>query len=184
MITTNIDGSYSGTNQLFDLLSLISNPDAYSKKLKELQASIDEQKKFVELVGPASEIIALREKAKKDSQTKAQELSDAKEQAANILNDAKVVASGILSDASANAKQIIAEADAKKDEITNALSQTQASLEAAKTAEAAAKAAQNAADVKAKEIAEALAAASAAQAEANAVKANVLAKHEEFLKSI
>ena len=184
MITTNIDGSSNGANQLFDLLSLISNPDAYTKKLKELQASIDEQKKFVALVGPASEIIALREKAKEDSQAKVQELADAKEQASVILNDAKVVASGILSDAATKAEQILAEANTKKDEITNTLSETKAALAAAKTAEAAAKASQATVDAKAKEIENALSSASAAQEEAYAIKAKVLAKHEEFLKSL
>ena len=184
MITTNIDGSSGSANQLFDLLSLISNPDAYSKKLKELQASIDEQKKFVELVGPASEIIALREKAKEDNESKAQALSDAKEKATSILSEAKVAASGILSDAAARAEQILAEANAKKDEITNTLSETKASLAAAKTAEAAAKTSQATANAKAKELSDILEATEKAKAEAEEAKAALLSKHQEFIQSL
>ena len=51
MIGSSIDGSSS--NQLFDLLKVVANPEVYSEKVKSLEDAIAENKKYVELVAPA-----------------------------------------------------------------------------------------------------------------------------------
>lgn len=100
-ISTDITGNVvNSTNQLFDLLALVSNPTQYEAKLKALQDATEEYKKHVALVGPASEILQIREgmdAARKDldeliaaKQKEAEdELSSAKEQAQGILASSK-----------------------------------------------------------------------------------------------
>lgn len=114
-ITTNIDGSSGNSNQLLELLSVVSNPKVYEAKVKALQEATDENKKYVELVGPASEILALREKAKQDAEEAERLLSEAKSQASNAISQSKVQAKEIVEDAKAEAEQIKQHAEALAD---------------------------------------------------------------------
>ena len=57
MISNNIDGSSGSSSQLFDLLSLISNPDAYSKKLKELNDFSVYEIENSEIVEPVKQLV-------------------------------------------------------------------------------------------------------------------------------
>ena len=114
-ISTNIDGSSGASNQLFDLLTVVSNPQAYQAKLKALGDATAENKKFVELVGPASDIVALKEKAKADA-----------DEAATALSEANSKAQTVVADAAKKAKDTISEAQKKAEEVTSAASNTRA----------------------------------------------------------
>lgn len=65
-IATDITGgSSSGANQLMEMLSLISDAKQYETKLKALQEATEVHRKHISLVGPADEILRLRDDAAK-----------------------------------------------------------------------------------------------------------------------
>ena len=67
MIANNIDGSSGNSSQVLDLLALVAaDPKVYQSKLKELQDAADRNQKYVEAIGPASDIIILRQQAQAD----------------------------------------------------------------------------------------------------------------------
>ena len=111
MISTDITGNNTGASQLLDLLSLVSNPQVYEAKVKTLQELTEKNQKYVEAVGPASEIIELRKKAAEDREAAAKELSDAKAECARVVSDAKKKAEDITKNATAEAKDKKATAD-------------------------------------------------------------------------
>jgi hypothetical protein len=104
MIGSSIDGSSS--NQLFDLLKVVANPEVYSEKVKSLEDAIAENKKYVELVAPASEIIALREQLLADKAVMVQELEKVRSEAVQAREEAKAQAKIVVADANASAAKI------------------------------------------------------------------------------
>lgn len=184
MIATNIDGSaVGGSNQLLDLLTLVANPDAYAQKVNALEGLIAKNKEYVELVGPASDILALREEVRAD-----------KLSAKKIVADAKSKADAIIAKAEAEAKETAAAARAAADVL---IAETEAANIAAKAnaadAIAAEKAAKSAATQSKKLSAELQARvaeaalekdmATAAVVDAEQVKKDILAKHQAFIDS-
>jgi chromosome segregation ATPase len=181
MIATSIDGSNS-TVEL--LTTLLADPTVYADKLKALTEATAENKKYVDLVGPASEIVAIRAQADADRAASAKALADAKTEASNIVTEAKVDAAGILADAQGQADTLVAQAKAQKDQSTAVLSQAEISLADVKRAESEAKAATAAANAQAQSLATAQAAAEALQAEVAETKAALLAKTQAFIEGL
>jgi F0F1-type ATP synthase membrane subunit b/b' len=184
MVITNIDGASNSANQFFDLLSLVSNPDAYSKKLQELQDATAEHKKYVEAVCPIADIIRVKSEADED-----------KKAAKNALNDANAKAQEIVDVANSRAKDIVDVANSKAKDITDAAQLLEA------TSKALMSAAQQASDVAAKaqvkadsdilaaqakstELDKAIADAEAAKKDAENTKALILAKHKAIIESL
>ena len=156
-ISTNIDGSSGASSQLFDLLTVVSNPQAYQAKLKALEDATAESKKFVELVAPASEIIALKEKSKADAQEAADVLSEAKSKAQTVVADANRKAKDIVSEAQSEAEEAISGAAIVRAEADKLLTQAKAELAAAQKAKADAEQARASAESKAQELEQAIA---------------------------
>jgi len=181
MIATSIDGS----NSTLDLLStLLADPTVYADKLKALTEATAENKKYVDLVGPASEIVAIRAQADADRAAAAKAVADARTEASNIVTEAKVYAAEILADVQGQADTLVAQAKAQKDQSTAVLSQAEISLADVKRAEAEAKAATAAANAQAQSLATAQAAAEALQAEVAETKAALLAKTQAFIEGL
>lgn len=181
MIASSIDGS----NSTLDLLStLLADPTVYADKLKALTEATAENKKYVELVGPASEILANRAQAELDRAAATQAVADAKTLSMSIVGDAQADAAGILADAQGQADTLIAQAKAQKDESDAVLAQSKASLADVKRAEAEAKAATTAANAQAQSLATAQAATEALQAEVADIKAALLAKTQAFIQGL
>ena len=181
MIASSIDGS----NSTLDLLStLLADPTVYADKLKALTEATAENKKYVELVGPVSEIVAIRAQADVDRAAAAQAVADAKVQADSIVGCAHADAAGILADAQGQADTLIAQAKAQKDESDAVLSQAKASLADVKRAESEAKAATAAAKVQSDNLAAVQAATEALQAEVSDTKAALLAKTKAFIEGL
>jgi chromosome segregation ATPase len=99
MIATDITGSSNGASQLLDLLSLVANPKVYEAKIKSLQDATELNRKYVEAVGPANEILDLRDKAKADRAAAASELEAAKASAGEAAANAKKAASDVTKNA-------------------------------------------------------------------------------------
>jgi cell division septum initiation protein DivIVA len=183
-ITNNIDGSSGSSNQLLELLSVVSNPKVYEAKVKSLQEATDENKKYVELVGPASEIIELREKAKADAAKAEKLLEDAKAQALQIVNDGQRKSDGLVSEAKAQAQKLKNEADglievAKQKSADASLAETKANaakVELEKTLVAVEKQLAEAEDAKK--------AALEAERKFNKAYDNIIAKHKAFIESL
>jgi hypothetical protein len=184
MISTNIDGSIPGSNTLADLLALIADPKAYASKLAELEKATAENKKYVALIGPASEIDKLRSEAALDRENAAAATAFAKSFAATTVDEAKAEAATIIAKAKDKAADIIADtkaanAEAKKLKVslTDALEDAKASKgEAdAKIAEAAVSASE--ANAKAEELAK-------AAVDLAAEKDAIAARHKQFIESL
>jgi len=181
MIATSIDGS----NSTLDLLStLLADPTVYADKLKALTEATAENKKYVDLVGPASEILATRAHAELDRAAAAQAVVDAKAQADSIVGGAHADAAAILADAQGQAETLIAQAKAQKNESDAVLAQSKASLADVKRAESEAKAAAAAANAQTQSLAAAQAATEALQAEVAETKAALLAKTRAFIEGL
>ena len=181
MIATSIDGS----NSTLDLLStLLADPTVYADKLKALTEATAENKKYVDLVGPVSEIVAIRAQTDADRAAAVKVVADAKAQADSIVGDAQADAAAILADAQGQADTLIAQAKAQKDQSTAVLSQAEISLADVKRAEAEAKAATAAAKAQADSLAAAQSATEALQAEVAETKAALLAKTQAFVEGL
>lgn len=182
-ISTSITGG-SASNQLMDLLAVVANPDVYKAKLDALEAATEENKKYVEAIGPASEVVALREQAKV-LRAEAESYKKATiEQADANLVEAKSQAASIVSDAQAKAKAILEEASANKAKADASLGEVKAALQSAKTSQEKAEAAQAAANAQSIELAKTQAEADKTLAEAAALKASIIAKQEAFIKGL
>lgn len=95
MISNNIDGSIGGATQLFDLLTVVSNPAAYTQKLEALQKATAEHRTYVEALAPAHEIYALRDQTAADRAEAAVVLTTAKSDAAASKAAAKQAADSV-----------------------------------------------------------------------------------------
>lgn len=184
MISSSITGSVGGSNQLFELLSLVSDPEAYAEKVRALEEATAENKKYVELVAPASDIISLREKAQIDRKDAAYELAEAQRKAEEIINAAKQEAAEIkasahrfANDTKAIAENMLSDVSAKKSELDraekeakNAMAENKRSTTILRKATEEAKAAKDAAD--------------AARSDYEAIKNEIIAKHRAFIESL
>lgn len=185
MIANNIDGSSGGSSQILELLSLVAaDPKVYQSKLKALEDATAEHKKYVELVGPASDILTIKAKVKADLDEAAKTLSDAKTEAKSIVSDAKAQAKSLIDNAQDSANILVEDAKSIK-------SQADADLLVAKKAQSKADRAQSKADSNSASAAEksslldkAIADTNAAKEDAEAVKAEIVAKHKAFLESL
>jgi cell division septum initiation protein DivIVA len=185
MIINNIDGSTGNSTQILDLLSLVAaDPKVYQSKLKALEDATAEHKKYVELISPASDILTLKEKSQKDAQEAAKALADAKAEAKSIVSDATEKAKSLIANAQDSANTLVKDAKSIK-------SQADADLLVAKQAQSKADRAQSKADSnsasaaeKSKLLDKAIADTNAAKEDAEAVKAEIIAKHKAFLESL
>jgi hypothetical protein len=116
MISTDITGNSGGdASQVFNLLAVVANPDMYAKKLTEMVNATEENKKFVALVGPANEILQLREGAKQDREAAKKELLQAKTDAAAVKDTANLVSKDIMVKAESDAAKLRQDAEKLKD---------------------------------------------------------------------
>lgn len=182
MIANNIDGT--ATNPLMNLIDLVSNPDEYKKRVKALQDATAENLKAVSLVGDAAKITELRAAAEADRKLAVDELSDAKAKASDLLKDAKAKANKVLTDADVKIKAMYEDAikakeDAEAAKVAADKSRAEAEAEKVRIAKdrgaldaliQAAEAREKAAKKEFDEYAKA--------------KADVLAKHQAFLKGL
>jgi cell division septum initiation protein DivIVA len=183
MIGTDISGG-SGGNQLLDLLSLVANPDAYAEKVKSLETLIAENKKFVELVAPADDIISLRSKLQAELQEAADAKEAAKTESSQILSESKSKAAALTRDAEQKAKKIIEDAEAIKAEAQAELASVKASTKAANDAENASRAAEAESNAKAEKADATLKAAEADRQELADMRLAIIAKHKAFIESL
>lgn len=183
MISTSIDGSRP-SNQLFDMLAIIANPDVYNARLKELQEATEKNQKYVELLAPASDILSLQEKMRVESAESSKALAEAQARAKEMTEEAKLSAKEILQKANADAEEMISEAktvlaSAKSDQaraasLSGAVKKDREKLQAllAETQEEKAR------------LEEKNAQAEIMLADLSKQKADIAAKHEVFLKEL
>jgi hypothetical protein len=115
MISTDITGNSGGeASQVFNLLAVVANPDMYAKKLTEMVNATEENKKFVALVGPANEILQLRDDAKKDRESAKNELQQAKSDVAEKKTAAALAGKEVIAKAEVDAAKIRQDAESLK----------------------------------------------------------------------
>lgn len=182
-IATSITGG-SASNPLLDLLAIVANPDAYKEKIDALDAATAENKKYIEAIGPASEIVELRDQAKGLRQEADDYKKAAIAQADADLLAAQEQARKTTAAAKIKADDLIDQANTTKAQADGLISKVQEELAAAERAKVEAVKAQAVAEAKATELAQALADAATAKADAETVKADILAKHQAFIKGL
>jgi chromosome segregation ATPase len=183
-ISNNIDGSGVSSNQLLDLVSVVSNPAVYQAKIKDLQEATDNYNKAIALAGPADEIIALREKARLDRNAAAAELVDTKAKTSKDIADANAQANNIILDATDKAKDILKAAKKKQVQIDQLQIEVIASQNEIKNLQDAADNLNALAQKKLDDAANLLSKAKDAQKQADADKANLIAKHKAFIERL
>jgi hypothetical protein len=182
-ISTSITGG-SASNPLLDLLAVVANPDVYKAKIDALDAATAENKKYIEAIGPASEIVALREQEKVLRAEAESYKNVAIAQADADLANAKKQAESMVSVAKAKADAMLEAASASKNGADALLGDVQAALLAAKTSQEKAEAAQAVAVTQSQELAKKQAEVDKALEEAQALKASIIAKQEAFIKGL
>jgi hypothetical protein len=185
MIATNIDGSAANSSsQLLDLLTLVANPDAYTQKVKDLEDLIAKNQAVLDLVGPASDILTLREEVRAEKVAAKQAVAEAKKKAAGIIADAEASAAEVAAVARTVADGLLIETEALN---IAAKANAAATFTAEKSAKAAATESRNLSAKLKDQIADAASEkerASAAVADAEQVKQDILAKHKAFIESL
>jgi hypothetical protein len=185
MISTNIDGSpVGGANQLFDLLSVVSNPAEVKKRIADLQKAQADAEAVINLVGPAEQVIKFRDQAAKDKDAAAAILADAQGKADSMVASASTQAAAIIESANASVSNLLADAKAKNDAAAAAIAvvnKQQSDLKAAQDAIAQAAVQLNAQKA---DLAAQIVAAKKAQDNAEALKQEIIAKHKAFIESI
>jgi hypothetical protein len=183
-ISNNIDGSVGSSNQLLDLLSVVSNPKVYEAKIQDLQDATDAYNKAIALAGPADEIVDLRAKAKADRDAAKAELSDAKAKASKALADANAQANNVILDATNKANDIVNAAKNKQADTDKLQADVVASQNEVQKLQDAANKLNATAQKKLDDAASLLSKAKDAQQQADADKASVIAKHKAFIESL
>ncbi len=130
MIITDITGRTTGeADGMLALIKLVSEPDAYREKVKALVEATEEHKRFVALVGPADDVLTLREAAKADREAAKKELADSQIAADAARTNARKAAMEIVQKATedrnemlAKASAVVSDAKAKWDEVSRAQS--------------------------------------------------------------
>ena len=187
MTTYNQDGtpmSGGGSNQLLDLIAIVTNPEAYTAKLKVLQDAISEHKKLIDVVGPAKDIVELREKAASSAAEASAALAQAKVDAVNLVSEAKVQAKELSKVAQGKANDILAKAKAVDAEVQGKLAELEKSLGGAAALQNTANAKVVEYDAKLQKLEDAQAKLALDKAEIAAGKAALLAKHKAFIESL
>ena len=183
-IATSITGGSGASNQLLDLLAVVANPDVYKAKLDALEEATAANKVFVEAIGPASEIVALREEAAVATQNAKDTLAQAQAQAEQMKQEAAVNASAVVTAAQAKADSLVAEATKTKNEAEQLLVQAQEAIRKAEEAQAVADNAKVSVEAQAQMLQASQEEADKALADAQALKADILAKHDAFIKGL
>lgn len=181
MIATSIDGS----NSTVELLStLLADPAVYADKLKELTEATAENKKYVALVGPASEIIATRAAADADKAEAAKILASARAEAGVIIEDAKVSSEGLLSEAQAQADQLVADASVKQKSAASAEAQAKVKVVDAEQTKLLFSNLMAEYQLKVADLEAKIAAANQAKADAESERKNIIDKHQAFIEGL
>lgn len=184
-IATDITGgSAGGANQLMEMLSLISDPKQYEARLKALQDATEVHRKHISLVGPADEIVRLRDEAAAKKKQADEYAAKVKQEADDALAAAKVEAKGLVADAKAAADKLTQEAKKAQAEVNS-------QLEAAKAATADAEKLQKQAATKLKsleaekvELLRVKAAVDEERVGFQSLKDELIAKHKAFIEGL
>jgi len=187
MTTYNQDGTPmggSGSNQLMDLLTVVANPAAYKAKVDALEAATAENKKYIELVAPADEILKLRDTVAQNAADSQAALENASAEAASTIADAKAQAAELVKTAQAKADTLTAKAQAADTEAQAKLADAQKVLENATKMQASANAQMAEYAAKLQTLEKSQVEVNQALEDAQALKASIIAKQEAFIKGL
>jgi cell division septum initiation protein DivIVA len=182
-IATTITGG-SASSQLMDLLTVMADPNAYKAKLDALETATAENKKYVEALGPASEIVDLRDQAKALREEADAYKTTTTAEADAVLAAAKDQAALVVADAKAQADQLTSAAKVKADAADALMGKALGAQAQVDVAVAAATAAQADYEAKAADLNARVTAAATAQAEAEAYRDSLAAKAQAFAKGL
>ncbi len=186
-VVTTMTGASPPQDDLSSILSVMSNPEAYAKKLKEISKKLEEinaakavNQSLIEAIGPASEIPALREAAKVAKAEAEAALEAARLEAAEIVKAAKASANDLVSKATAEANDLLDKAKQASAEATHVKTEALNIKQNLRDAETLAK--KRAADAEAAATASKVATAAAEEARASYISARAgLRKQAELL---
>lgn len=181
MIANNIDGSIGSANQLLELLS---NPAAYEKQIKALQEAAEESKKYVELVAPASDILALKDKLRAEKEELDVLLDNAKKEAADRVASAKAEANSIVDGANKKAEEIVKKAADLEAQALEKISEATAKINESQKSKVYYDELKISLSKKLKDLEVATSENLAAKEQYEAKRSEIIAKHKAFIESL
>ena len=96
-----------------EILHLLADPERFKKRLDQLQSQIDQAQSTIALVGPAQDIIRVREKIEADRVEIAEEKESMDAKRKGIVQEAESNAQEIVESAQMQAADLIGSADVK-----------------------------------------------------------------------
>jgi len=187
MTTYNQDGTPmggGGSNQLMDLFTIVSNPDAYAAKIQVLQDAINEHKKVIDAVGPAKDIMGLREQTKSARDEAVAKIKDAQTKADEMLAAASAQAAATVSRTNEDMATLAGEAKAANEGAKADAKAVKQALKDAEQSKASADAIVADYTARSKTLADSQATLDAAIVEAQAMKNAIIAKHQALIASL
>jgi cell division septum initiation protein DivIVA len=185
VISRDITGAVSGgANQLFDLLSFVSNPELYATKVKELQGLIEKNEKYVEAVAKVDQISGLHADAVKMRDEAREALSSAQAAADKKVKDASEQAENLFSNAKAKADLMISEATKMKADAEEMMKKSVEKQSQLSAFESSLLEVSSSLVSQEKDLKEKLASARAANEEAALLKKQIIAKHRAFIEGL
>lgn len=191
MTTYNMDGTPLGAenaNQLIDLLTIVSNADVYASKLQTLQNTITERNKLFDKVGPAEDILRLRDETEKLHAEASKEAEDkisiAKIKAEEIVAVAEHKAKNILADARKQAKELTEKATELQNQADANFVEVKNALREAEQAKITADSMVSDYEARSTALAEAQTEVDKLKASLKATKDAIIAKHQAFIASL
>lgn len=174
----------NGSNQLGDLLAFISDPVAYQAKLDALNQATKDAQDYIALVGPASEILAIRADIGPKQEQATQALADAKAAAADMVAKATEEAAATVMDAKDQAKKLVAAAKVKTTAADALMDKALAAQKSVDDALVYADKVQADYEAKSASLNARMSAAITAQAEAEAYRDSLAAKAQAFVQGL
>lgn len=186
MIATDITGTTAGdsASQVFNLLAVVTNPDGYAEKIKTLTQAIEDNKRYVELVGPASEVLKIREDIKVEKDRVQEELSETRKASKQALAEAKAKAKTIEDDAQAVLEQAKQQAAQLQAELADQLKEAKVATAELKKKVAKAEAAEQEARTREQSLSKALSDLEAEKVALGALRAALTAKVQAFIEDL
>lgn len=179
-----ITGSPLTGDAVLSLLAILKDPVSFQQNLDAMNAAIAENQRYIEAIGPADQIVQLREVASKDRDYAAAVLTAARAEADQIVNDASARASGITTAAQDASNKMQAEANAM---MTDALTEAAKSRSDAEQIDAMKAYLQSATDLLNGKISDAntaIVSATEAKSAADAERQSIIEKHEQFIAGL
>ena len=185
MISRDITGAVAdGSDKLFNLLALVSNPKLYEEKIKELQDATAQHKKYVDAVGHVDEVLRLRKEDADVAKAAKDKADESNKFAADVVKKAQADAAAIVAAARESAKKLSNDAKEAADKANNLVKQAELRMADLNARDLRLKTLESGLQAKSAELSAAMAEAETAKQDAIVTKNDIIAKHKALIEGL